>query len=113
MHITLSDGLKYRLFFRHHYESKVFVVLPATSDDVSKASIKAVKQPVVTECLIKRDEGNGALIDVGCGVAMKNPIDNPNKEIARQVSLSRAIEDFTKEDREIIMYEYNNRSRFV
>jgi len=112
MYITLSDGHTYRLFFRHYYETKVFVEMPIESDDVNQATVKTVKQPVVTECFIKRDE-NGKLIDVGKGIAMKNPKDNANKETARQVSLARAIEGFVVADKQIVLDAYKNRGQIV
>lgn len=110
MKVTLSNNKTYTLGFRHYYDQTVVVVEDMFTSDIHiDGHIKTIREPVITECYIKEHlEGDEYRI-IGRGIACKNPKDNPNKEIARQVSLGRAISQFTEEDQNLVLEAYENR----
>ena len=110
MKVTLSNGKNYTLGFRHYYDQTVTVVDDMFTTDIRlDGVIKTVKEPVVTECYIKEHLEGDEYDIIGRGIAVKNPKDNPNKEIARQVALDRATSLFSQEDRDLVMAAYASR----
>lgn len=64
-----------------------------------------------TECkILESEEDKEELGFVSIGYSRCHPKDNFNKEIGRQLSLKKALEDgkFTKESREIFWENYRN-----
>lgn len=116
MKVTLSNKKTYTLGFHHYYDQRVTVQEGSSrygEDGIfHNGTIRTIRQPVVTECYIKAYDLDVEVI-IGRGLALKNPIDNPDKEIARQVSLERAIQFFSEEDKVLVREAYLNRKAKV
>ena len=110
MKVTLTNGQEYVFGFRHHYDQTVTVI-----GDEYWGTIKTKRTPDVTECYLSEFRPgvkHGNLVTVARGLACRNPIDNPNKEVARQVSMDRMLRLVDSPvDRAIIQSAYDNRKK--
>lgn len=121
MQVTLSNGKRYRLSFAHEY---IFLFQTTGREYIYNEKDKviglvetkkvATKVPVTTHAYLNEinpETGSRiSLVPDYMGRSDLNPIDMPNKEIARRIALTRLIKtvDDTN-DRHLIDLCYRNR----
>lgn len=100
---VVIGGLIYLVCFKHIQEGGV--------KKVSKIGVTREEEPLVrhTECKILQDLEDGENPNyISIGYARCHPNDNFNKELGRQYSMKKALEDgeFTKESRAVFWETY-------
>jgi len=113
MLMTLTNGMRYRLYFRYHHTQSVMIKRYNGKIDYNESEIRIVKEPVVTECFLQLTEDDDPYpFDPAYsyrGISAKSPEDAPNKEVARCAAISHMAKTLSCKDAVLVWEAYYGR----
>ena len=112
MRLTLTNGLEYRLYFRHYHTQSVMIKKHRGKIDYNESEIRTVKEPVATECFLSAiddEEDPFAPAYSYRGISVKSPEDVPNREIARVAAIKHMTSAMSCGDTLLVWDAYYDR----